>query len=489
MDYNLLEEKWIPVLWKDGHSSRAGIIEALTQAGRIRQIAASNPMDRLAILRFLLALLYWCKGNPPDDKGSVSSFPPHWFKKLDEHKDYFNLLGNGERFYQCRPKSGKETKLSANYLVQEVPTGTNSWHFCHSTDERDGLCPACCAAGLLRLPLFATSGGRGKPPGVNQKPPVYFIPLGRSLAETLCLSWIKVSDSVLGTPTWEKPDQSLPKHGKVPLLLGLTWLPRRVWLDDPVEFHTKCISCGMDGPLIRQCVFAGIGSAKTDGEGEPRLWNDPHTLGEGEEILKPGNALGASDAAAGEWTRTAAGLIAANKAYAQKSMWIVSFATVKNDKYLEATEREVALPNGLDDQQAQEGAEKIEKWQKEGWKLVGKARPRGTSRKHLEIPPAVAAIRPHVEAKVSEKAAELISGGEGAWEQASREYAPMMSAVAKSLSPGVTTAALRRRRQIEYAKPDMRPKKPANGKTKGKKGGSSDSDRAIHPSPDTFEIW
>ena len=54
----------------------------------------------------------------------------------------------------------------------------------------------------------------------------------------------------------------------------------------------------------------------------------------------------------------------------------------------------------------------------------------------------IAAIRPHVEAKVSEKAAELISGGEDAWEQASREYAPMMSAVAQSLSPGVTTAAL-----------------------------------------------
>ena len=64
MNYNLLEEKWIPVLWKDGHSGRVGIIEALTEAGRIRQIAASNPMDRLAILRFLLALLYWCKRNP-----------------------------------------------------------------------------------------------------------------------------------------------------------------------------------------------------------------------------------------------------------------------------------------------------------------------------------------------------------------------------------------------------------------------------------------
>jgi CRISPR type I-E-associated protein CasA/Cse1 len=81
MSYNLLEEKWIPVLWKDGRSSRVGIIGALTQAHRIRQIAANNPMDRVAILRFLLVLLYWCKGNPPDDKDSISSFPPGWVQK------------------------------------------------------------------------------------------------------------------------------------------------------------------------------------------------------------------------------------------------------------------------------------------------------------------------------------------------------------------------------------------------------------------------
>lgn len=86
MEYNLLEEKWIPVLWKGGHSDRVGIIEALGQAGRIRQIAASNPMDRVAILRFLLALLYWCKGNPPDGQDSISSFPSDWFKKLEDNK-------------------------------------------------------------------------------------------------------------------------------------------------------------------------------------------------------------------------------------------------------------------------------------------------------------------------------------------------------------------------------------------------------------------
>ena len=76
---------------------------------------------------------------------SGDSFPSDWFTKLNDKTNSFNLLGEGKRFYQRKPGSGKSEKLSANYLIQEVPTGTNFWHFRHSTDRTDGLCPACCA--------------------------------------------------------------------------------------------------------------------------------------------------------------------------------------------------------------------------------------------------------------------------------------------------------------------------------------------------------
>lgn len=471
MSYDLLEEKWIPVLWNDGSSHRVGITEVLTRAGRIRQIAASNPMDRLAILRFLLALLYWCKGNPPETGDSIHLFPPDWFKRLDDNKDFFNLLGEGQRFYQCHTKSGKEEKLSANYLMQEVPTGTNSWHFRHSTDKEDGLCPACAAMGLLRLPLFATSAGRGKPPGVNQKPPVYVVPVGRSLAETLRLSWCKVADTNLGTPAWEEPDLSLPKHGNVPLLVGLTSLPRRVWLENPEEPEANCISCGRRAPLIRQCVFAGVGSTKKDESGHGRIWSDPHTINNGEDVIKPSNALGATDAAAGQWARIAAGIVRQKRPNGKRGLWVVSFATVQNDKYLEAMEYEVPFPGTLDDRQVAESLETIEVWQKEGEKLARKAKPRGTSRRHLEIPPMVAAVRPDVEAKVFAKVSELISRGGDAWNQAAGEYGPMMDVVAQSLSPGYTTAALRRRHEIANARPNMQTGSARSEKAGEKKRG------------------
>jgi CRISPR type I-E-associated protein CasA/Cse1 len=332
VNYNLLEEKWLPILKKEGKFERLGIIEALTQAHRIRQIAASNPMDRVAILRFLLALLYWCKGNPPN-KIPDGSFPPDWFEKLQDNKDCFNLLGEVKRFYQCKPEFGKDEKLTANYLVQEIPTGTNISHFKHSTDGINGLCRACCVMGLLRLPAFATSGGRGKPPGINAKPPIYVIPLGSSLAETLRLSWRQVSFPNLGIPAWEKPDLQLSRTGEIPLLTGLTWLPRHVWLGNPTEPKANCISCGHREQLIHHCVFVGIGSTKSEGN---RLWSDPHVIYDGKEVVvKPGNALGASDGAAGQWAKIIAGIQRSKKANVPRKLWVVGFDTVQNDKYLD----------------------------------------------------------------------------------------------------------------------------------------------------------
>lgn len=465
MNYNLLEEPWIPVLWHDGKYGRVGIKDALSKAGRIRQIAASNPMDRVAILRFLLAILYWCRGNPPDESCASDLFTPECFVKLDIHRDCFNLLGNGKRFYQSFPSISARTpeKLSANYLIQEIPTGTNKWHFRHSTDEVDGLCPACCAMGLLRLPLFATSGGRGKPPGINAKPPLYIVPISGSLAATLRLSWQPISE--LGTPTWEESDVYLLQTGKVPLLTGLTWLPRQVWLDNPDEPEIACVSCGKKDRLIRSCVFAGIGSTKTDEGGMGQDWYDPHVIyiadGKGDMTsLHASDALGVADAASGQWTKILAVMLSQQKTLDTKSkIWIVGFATVQNDKYLEAME--YSIPSLCAPELVVEMIEKIKQWQKESGRLekrIGKSK--------VECAYALANIRPQVESIISAKAGTLLTGDTTAWEQASEEYSPMMAMIAQSLAPGVTTAALKRRREIAGIKPDVRLKAQKKGGNK-----------------------
>ncbi len=462
MSYNLLDEQWIPVLWTDGDVSRVGIKEALTKAERIQQIAASNPMDRVAIFRFLLALLYWCRGNPPTGTDALPAFPSAWFFKLDENREYFNLVGSGKRFYQHREQGDRP--LTANYLIHEIPSGTNFNHFRHSIDRTNGLCPACCALGLLRLPMFSTQGGQGKSPGINAKPPIYVIPVGQTLAETLWLSWRQVPN--LGTPAWEKPDLQLPKTGEVPLLTGLTWLPRRVWLGEPQKSLGYCISCGRRDNLILSSVFAGKGSAKTD-DGTKRVWHDPHVIYEqgknGEISLHSADVVGSADAGAGQWARIMAGLLQHPRTE-QTRAWVVGFSSDQN-KYFEASELFLPWPVSPD------SIEKLTQWQQSNYNLNRKLKQldEKPSRKHIEITTQLAVIRPHVESMVAARTEELLSGGNTAWERAAGAYRPMMQIIAKSLAPSVTTAAVERRREIGNALPQMgqmppAAKKPARGK-------------------------
>lgn len=483
MSFNLLREGFIPILRTDGTAARVSIRTALTQAGSIRQIAAPNPMDNVALLRFLLAVLYWCKGNPLDQGErdrilATGQFPPDWFAKLDDHEKCFNLLGDGKRFYQAEAYKTRTATHTTNYLIHEVPSGTNKWHFRHALDGSDGLCLACCAMGLIRLPVFATSAGKGmspstgKSPGINSKPPLYVIPIGTSLAATLLLSW-QTTRLPLGSPEWEKPCNMLPAGVEVPLLTGLTWLPRSVWLAPPEEHDSVCASCGRKERLIRLCAFDGKGSTKAG----DRTWHDPHVIYEAPKdgkatTVQTSNALGASDAAAGHWAKRLAAILRDQPSCGERTLWIVGFSTVQNDKYLEATECLVShsdLPP-----QNHESIAMFELWEKEGAFLARRIRPKEepSARKHTELQPAVDAIRPHVEARVSRSASRLFGGDQTAWDQSAGEYNPMMQAIASLLAPGFTTRAVKRRNEISNAVPNITAKsisKPS--KRMAKKGG------------------
>jgi hypothetical protein len=471
MNYNLLVEEWIPVLMTDGQYRRVGITDALRQAGRIREIAASNPMDRVAILRFLLALLYWCNGNPPAESSPAhgDSFPLGWCAKLDDHEHCFNLLGEGKRF--CQDPSARR-KRPATDLIQEIPTGNNFWHFRHSTDKEDGLCPACCAMGLLRLPLFSVSGRPDLKSGINGKPPVYVLPWGMSLLQTLLANWLP--STLLGEPSWVQPHARLAPGQDVPLLTGLTLLSRRVWLGDP-EQCGPCVSCGAAGsPVIRTCMF------QSAGEQESADWDDPHVVYYGGEPRKSSRATDLT--AAGKfrmdrpWPDLLARVLESGKFQSQKapvSLLIVGFAT-DQAKSIDAWERTIALPPGLPNKtEASLCAERIEEWQRAGSSLARRLRPpneKGSSRKHPEIASTMAAIRPQVEARVSARATELIAGSDDAWGQAEEEYRPMVEVIARSLSSGFSSGAVRRREQIAKELSDSRPRANATGDTAGRKG-------------------
>jgi CRISPR type I-E-associated protein CasA/Cse1 len=458
-NFNLLEEDWIPILRRNGKFERVGIRKALTEAGGIRQIAASNPMDRIAILRFLLAILYWCRGDPPNNPTGISGkgFPEHWFSKLEEKQDCFNLLGEGKRFYQDR--DAQRSRASTD-LIQEIPTGNNFWHFRHSTDKTDGLCPACCVLGLLRLPLFSVSGLPDLKAGINGTPPVYVIRLDTVLLNTLWANWTICEE--LGDPAWIRPDIRPTPNQDVPLLTGLTLLSRRVWLHEPSGPPGMCSGCGAkETTLIRTCEY------QTAGRQENEFWNDPHVIYYGESRRKSSKAPDLTAAGTFRmdrpWPNLLASLVETDKFVSGDkpiSLLVVGFAT-DQAKSIDVWERILGFPRG--NRINAMATSLLQRWHREGGrteKLMGRSKVEGTA--------AVAAIRPHVEARVSAEAGKLLAAGEDAWAQAAQEYQPLLTAIAKSLSPGFTTAAVQRRGQIAGSAPGMSSKPE---KTRHKKGG------------------
>lgn len=473
--FNLIDDGWIPVLYANGRFMRVGIKTALTEAGRIRQIAASNPMDRVAILRFLLAVLYWCKGNPSDSQSTDSgdSFPEEWFSKLDDNNDCFNLLGSGTRFYQ---DGSARRRRPATDLIQEVPTGHNFWHFRHSADKRNGLCRACCALGLLRLPLFSVSGLPDLRAGINGTPPIYVLQNSTTLLNTLRGNW-RAHES-LGEPAWIRRNFRPASDQRVPLLTGLTLLSRRVWLHEPSDPPGVCIACGREeSTLIRTCEF------QTAGKQDNLLWDDPHVV---YLATTPRKALRAPDLTASgtfrmdrPWPDLLARITEIGELRSggkPAALFVVGFAT-DQAKNIDVWERTIEMQIPTQGQPAP--AFTILQWKKEGARLIpslarksqrsDKKRSSRKDVKNIQIPPMIASIRPQVEDKVSARVGELLAGGDAAWERAALEYRPMMEMIAKSLSPGFTTAALKRRQEIATVLPDMRPRTTSAGKSARRK--------------------
>lgn len=443
MTYNLLDESWIPVLYRNGRRERLGILKALEEAASIRQIAASNPMDRVAILRFLLALLYWCRGNPAtEEPGENNLFTKECFEKLEGHRECFNLLGEGKRFYQYSDATRRRTVTD---LLHEIPTGNNFWHFRHSTDNVNGLCPSCCAIGLLRLPLFSVSGLPNLKAGINGTPPIYVIPLGRSLSETLQFNWRPCNE--LGEPTWIKSDHAPAVEREVPTLVGLTLLSRRVYLDIPSKPPDCCTGCGnKESVLIRTCAFETAGDQKND------YWNDPHVVYSEDTPRKASVARDLTSTGRFKMDRPWPDLFSRiietrvfSSCYANQTFLLVGFTSDKA-KYVDVWERTINLSHGL-------SSNPIEQWRKESDKLekrIGRAKLEGRS--------SISSVRPHIEDHVSSNVNEFLINGTSAWEQAAKKYRPMMQFIARSLYPGISLASVRMRRDVANMRPDMEPK-------------------------------
>ncbi len=285
MKYNLLEEKWIPVLWEDGETSPVGVIGALEHASKIRCITSASPLDLFAVYRFLLTLLYWKAGLA----GGVEQVRDSLLKDgkiartmLDTIKNEmhrFDLFDDKSPFLQDLSvrDAKKKDKKSAGSLFADFATGTNIAHFHHGDDENMRVCLCCTALGMLRVVPWSQAGGKGLTPSVHNAPPIMAIANGDNLAITLGLNLVPLDVEEAGGAKWTGHFKPTRFDQPIPYLEAFTWNPRRICL--PAPRKGTCWYCGQaDVPTIGKIIYENNENTKLIKKGNksiPFSWHDP----------------------------------------------------------------------------------------------------------------------------------------------------------------------------------------------------------------------
>jgi CRISPR system Cascade subunit CasA len=242
--FNLIEERWIPVVGQDWQRQDISLTELFTTWERLREIQADNPPTTLAIYRFLLAILHRAYQGPKN--------VDHWEEiqqdngkeaivYLEKWRDRFDLFHPEHPFMQDAGIT--EEDAGEVYLASVLHGNNTSTVFCHEHQWSNAALAIPEAARLvLRLHNFDT-GGRKK--GATDSAAV--LPMmdaanvlvrGNNLCETLLLNLVEYDPArdkpsvVTGDdlPCWERDYQKPKERIPAGYIDYLTYQWRRVKL-------------------------------------------------------------------------------------------------------------------------------------------------------------------------------------------------------------------------------------------------------------------
>lgn len=194
--FNVLTEPWIPVIRVDGSREEVGIMPCLRQAHEIREIRDPSPIVEFGLYRLLVAFvldaLIMADQRPEDPMDlreliREGSFPP---TILDEYVaacgDVFDLFDPDRPFLQD-PRATGEAKSTFDFYPV-FPTGANVVHFAHQTSADQVLSATEYARQLTSVSPFNVKVKTGSPRTIVGDPPVYALPAGNTLFETILLN-------------------------------------------------------------------------------------------------------------------------------------------------------------------------------------------------------------------------------------------------------------------------------------------------------------
>jgi CRISPR system Cascade subunit CasA len=232
-EFSLLHEPWIVVLDKHGSSREAPLLGVLREAHEYRSLAGELPTQDVALLRFLLAVIYSVftrydpdgnfapLDNEPDALGRWAEiwerghFPmPPLEKYLDNFSERFFLFHPETPFYQV---AGLErgTKYTASKLMGDLSESGNKVRLfaMRTGDAKKSLAYAEAARWLIYLNAFddtsskpSVRGGTLSSPGAGWLGKLGLVYVaGQNLFETLMLNFALTKEGYKpGGAIWEK---------------------------------------------------------------------------------------------------------------------------------------------------------------------------------------------------------------------------------------------------------------------------------------------
>ncbi|NLX22435.1 MAG: type I-E CRISPR-associated protein Cse1/CasA [Phycisphaerae bacterium] len=267
MNFNLIDEPFIPCLMADGTQRDWGLRDVLTRAPEIREVRDESPLVTIALHRLLLAILHrnfgptslkewkrlWTAGQ--FDTSTLNGYFERWH-------DRFDLFNPQHPFYQTGNMVTKDP-LPAAALFDHYACNNNATLFDHTVNDPPlPLDFAATARGLIYRQAFALGLGVSPDVVINGRPTktgnrqdstlargLILLVRGENLFQTLMCNLTATETADDDLPVWERDDPEVAIGlGHVTGRLDLyTAQSRRLLLILPQDG---------DGRLIRQIHFA-----------------------------------------------------------------------------------------------------------------------------------------------------------------------------------------------------------------------------------------
>ncbi len=243
--FDLVNQKWIPVVTTDFKAQKAGLAELLMSAHAIKEISAATPIETVVLYRLCLSLLHamievtedkWKSvwGNKQFDPQVIHNYFEKWSNRFDLFDPQKPFLQDSSLVYEPEPASS---------LLGHFSSGNDSTLFNHNTNnDTKKFSPPEAVMGLLSILSFGVGGTKRKGSPLTDgycARGIVFLVKGSNLFETLMLNLYapsELTDYRLtrrgdDKPAWEMDD---PYESNVRRPYGLmdhlTWLNRRVLL-------------------------------------------------------------------------------------------------------------------------------------------------------------------------------------------------------------------------------------------------------------------